>query len=218
MKKAIITISGGIDSTLTAAIAKKEGYELCFLTANYGQKNLNRELANSKYFAKYYGVNEHKIIDMTWLGKMGNSLITNYDVEVDINDDYQIYVPFRNTCILASAIAWAETDNDIERIYIGCDGQSAQICPDNSVEYIEAINKLIKIAVRDNQKLEVIAPLNHLTKEDIIMKAIEYDVPLAHTWTCVSNGQIACGKCDPCRARKDAFKNIGIQDPTIYKE
>lgn len=218
MKKAIITISGGIDSALTAAIAKKEGYELYFLTANYGQKNLKRELANTEVFAKYYNAKMHKIIDLTWLGKLGNSLITDARVEVDVNNDHQIYVPFRNTCILASAIAWAETDNDVKRIYIGCDGESAAICPDNSPEYIEAINNIIKVAVKDNKELEVVAPLNYLTKEDIIVKAIKYGVPLKHTWTCVSNGEVACGICDPCRARRQAFNMIGIKDPIPYKE
>lgn len=218
MKKAIITISGGIDSVLTAAIAKEEGYELCFLTANYGQKNLKRELENTEFFAKYYNAKEHKIIDLTWLGKFGNSLITDDKIEVDVNNDHQIYVPFRNTCILASAIAWAEIDTNVKKIYIGSDGESAAICPDNSPEYISAINQLIKIAVKDNKELEVIAPLNYLTKEDIIVKAIKYGVPLNHTWTCVSNSKVACGICDPCRARKQAFDKIGIKDPIKYKE
>lgn len=217
MKKAIITISGGIDSTLTAAIAKKEGYELYFLTANYGQRNLKRELENTEILSNYYDAKKHKIIDLTWLGKLGNSMITDTSIEVDPNNDHQIYVPFRNTCILAAAIAWAETDLDIKRIYIGSDGESEEVCPDNSPVYIKAINELIKVSTKNNRTLEVIAPLNYLTKVEIIKKAIEYNVPIEHTWTCVSNSEVACGLCDPCRARKEAFMQLGISDSIYYK-
>ena len=82
-KKAIITISGGIDSTTTAAIAKSRGYGLYFLTVNYGQKNIDRELENTKYFAEYFGAEKHKIIDMTWLGELGKSGMTDSSIEFD---------------------------------------------------------------------------------------------------------------------------------------
>ena len=167
MKKAIITISGGIDSTLTAAIAKKEGYELYFLTVNYGQRNLEREINNTSFLAKYYEAKQHKIIDMTWLGNLGNSMITDSTIAVDPNNDHQIYVPFRNTCILSAAIAWAETDLSIKKIYIGSDGESEEVCPDNSPQYINSINELIKVSVKNNKELEVVAPLNYLTKPEI---------------------------------------------------
>lgn len=217
MKKAIITISGGIDSTLTAAIAKKEGYELYFLTVNYGQRNLEREINNTSFLAKYYEAKQHKIIDMTWLGNLGNSMITDSTIAVDPNNDHQIYVPFRNTCILSAAIAWAETDLSIKKIYIGSDGESEEVCPDNSPQYINSINELIKVSVKNNKDINVVAPLNYLTKPEIIKKAIEYDIPLEHTWTCVSNSKRACGLCDPCRARKEAFKLLGLNDPVDYE-
>lgn len=218
MKKAIITISGGIDSTLTAAIAKKDGYELYFLTANYGQRNLKRELENTSFLANYYRAKKYKIIELTWLGQLGNSMITDTSIQVDPNNDHQIYVPFRNTCILAAAIAWAETDLDIKRIYIGSDGESEDVCPDNSPAYIKSINELIKVSTKNNRNLEVVAPLNHMTKTEIIKKAIEYKIPMEHTWTCVSNSEVACGLCDPCRARKEAFMKLGIKDTIKYNE
>lgn len=217
MTKAIIAISGGIDSTLTAAIAKKEGYDLYFLTVNYGQRNLKRELENTQFLAKYYGAQKHKIIDMNWLGKLGNSMITDFSVAVDPNNDHQIYVPFRNTCILVSAIAWAETDLEIKKIYIGSDGESEAVCPDNSPQYIRAINALIQVSIKNNHDLEVVAPLNYLTKPEIIKKALEYQIPLEHTWTCVSNSELPCGLCDPCRARREAFLKLGLKDVTDYK-
>ena len=96
MKKAIVAISGGIDSAVVSAIAKSEGYELYFLTVNYGQKNLKKEISNSKKLAKYFNVKEHKIIDMKWLGKLGSSGITDLNLHFEnISDDF-IYVPYRN--------------------------------------------------------------------------------------------------------------------------
>lgn len=211
MKKAIITISGGIDSTTCAAIAKSREYELYFLTVNYGQKNIERELSNTKFLAQYYGAKEHKIIDMTWLGKLGMSMITDTSIYASEEDDL-IYVPFRNACILAAAIAWAETDEEFERIFIGSEA-GPWICPDNSPEFIKEMNQLIQIAVKNNTNVIIEAPLNYKDKKEIIKTAIELKVPLEHTWTCVSNGKKTCGICQPCRNRKESFKELGLKDP-----
>ena len=143
MKKAIIALSGGIDSAVAAAIAKKEGYELYFLTANYGQKNIEKELENSKKLAQYFGVKEHKIIDMKWLGELGNSGITDINIHFEnVSDDF-IYVPYRNTCIISACIAWAEVMG-AEAIFTGSEG-GPWICPDNSPEYYEKLNELVSI-------------------------------------------------------------------------
>ncbi len=210
MKKAIITISGGIDSTTCAAIAKSRGYELYFLTVNYGQKNIKREILNTEFFAKYYGAKEHKIVDMIWLGSLGMSMITDNTIEAGQEDDL-IYVPFRNAIILTAAIAWAETDNEIERIFIGSEA-GPWICPDNSPEFVESMNKLIQVSTKNNKNVLIEAPLNFKSKQDIIKTAIALKVPLKHTWTCVSNGDKPCGICQPCRNRKEAFESMGMKD------
>lgn len=215
MKKAIITISGGIDSTTCAAIAKARGYELYFLTVNYGQKNIEREISNTNFFANYYAAKEHKIIDMKWLGNLGISMITDSNIKASEEDDL-IYVPFRNACILTAAIAWAETDNNIEKIFIGSEA-GPWICPDNSPEFIKMMNELISIAVKNNPNVSIEAPLNYKDKQNIIKTAFEYGVPLEHTWTCVSNGKKPCGICQPCRNRKEAFESLGLQDPAFRK-
>ena len=149
MKKAIITISGGIDSTTCAAIAKEREYELYFLTVNYGQKNIAREIENTNYFSKFYAAKEHKIIDMKWLGNLGMSIMTDSSISNCMEDDL-IYVPFRNACILTAAIAWAETDEDFKKIFIGSEA-GPWICPDNSPEFIRMMNQLIKL---ENQELK----------------------------------------------------------------
>lgn len=215
MKKAIITISGGIDSTTCAAIAKERGYELYFLTANYGQKNISREIKNTEFFSEFYDAKEHKIIDMTWLGTLGMSIMTDSNISSTAKDEL-IYVPFRNACILTAAIAWAETDKDFEKIFIGSEA-GPWICPDNSPEFIKMMNQLIKIAVKNNPKVSIEAPLNYMDKQAIIKTALKYNVPLEHTWTCVTNGDKPCGNCQPCRNRREAFESIGLKDPAYYK-
>lgn len=215
MKKAIITISGGIDSTLTAAIAKERGYGLYFLTVNYGQKNLERELKNTKFFAEYFGAEKHKVIDMTWLGDLGKSGMTDSKIHFDAEHDDLIYVPFRNACILSAAIAWAETDSDVERIFIGSEA-GPWICPDNSPEFISIMNKLAGTAMKTNSKVTIEAPLNYLDKPGILRTAIKYNIPFEHTWTCVSNSKKPCGICQPCRNRRESFIAIGEVDPAEY--
>lgn len=214
MKKAIIAISGGIDSTVAAAIAKKEGYELYFLTVNYGQKNIEKELENSKKLAEYYGAKEHKIIDMNWLGELGNSGITDMNIHFEnVNDDF-IYVPYRNTCIISACVAWAEVMG-ADVIYTGSEA-GPWICPDNSPEYYEAINNLVSISTKLNKKVKVVAPLNDSRKEGNIQKGIELGVPFENTWTCVARSDKACGICQPCRDRLQAFEKVGKKDPIQY--
>lgn len=214
MKKAIIAISGGIDSAVAAAIAKKEGYELYFLTVDYGQKNIKKELENSCKLSNYFGAKEHKIIDMRWLGELGHSGITDKEIYFEnVSDDF-IYVPYRNTCIIAACVAWAEVI-DARVIYTGSEA-GPWICPDNSPEYYEAINNLVNISTKLNKNLKVVAPLNHSDKVGNIKKGFELHVPFEYTWTCVARDDNACGICQPCRDRMQAFEKIGADDPIKY--
>lgn len=214
MKKAIIALSGGIDSAVVAAIAKQEGYDLYFLTVNYGQKNIERELENSKKLADYYGVKEHKIIDMKWLGDLGNSGITDKNIHFgNVSDDF-IYVPYRNTCIISACIAWAEVLG-ADAIMTGSEA-GPWICPDNSPEYYKAFNDLVSISTKLNKNVKIIAPLNYSDKMGNIKKGYELNVPFEYTWTCVARGDKPCGECQPCRNRLEAFELLGAKDPAEY--
>lgn len=214
MKKVIIALSGGIDSAVACAIAKEEGYELYFLTVNYGQKNIKKELQNSKKLAKHYNAKEHKIINMKWLGELGCSGITDKNIDLEnVNDDF-IYVPYRNTVIISACIAWAEVIG-ADAIYTGSEA-GPWVCPDNSPEYYEAFNNLVSISTKLNKKLKVIAPLNYSNKEDNVKKGIELKVPFEYTWTCLSRDDKACGVCRSCQERLDAFKKNNIKDPIEY--
>lgn len=214
MKKVIIALSGGIDSAVACAIAKEEGYELYFLTVNYGQKNIKKELQNSKKLAKHYNAKEHKIINMKWLGELGCSGITDKNIDLEnVNDDF-IYVPYRNTVIISACIAWAEVIG-ADAIYTGSEA-GPWVCPDNSPEYYEAFNNLVSISTKLNKKLKVIAPLNYSNKEDNVKKGIELKVPFEYTWTCLSRDDKACGICRSCQERLDAFKKNKVKDPIEY--
>lgn len=216
MKKAIIALSGGIDSAVAAAIAKEEGYELYFLTVNYGQKNIEKELENSKKLAEHFGVIEHKIIDMKWLGELGNSLATDKKIDEFKQDDNLIYVPYRNTCIISACIAWAEI-NGAEAIFTGSEA-GPWICPDNSPEYYQKFNELVEISTKLNKNVKIYAPLNYSDKEGDVRRGIELKIPFEYTWTCVARGDKACGICQPCRNRLDAFRKNNMEDPIEYIE
>lgn len=209
--KAIVAVSGGIDSAVVGAIAKKEGYELYFLTVDYGQKNRKKELSNSKKLANYYQTKEHKIIDLTWLGKLGNSSITDRTIDSEISKDNLIYVPFRNTCIISACVAWAEVIN-ADVIYTGSD-LGPWIGTDNSPEYYKKLNELVKCATKLNKKVRVVAPLNYCDKTQIIKKGSKLKVPFEYTWTCVTNSKEPCGFCLTCKEREIAFQNANIIDP-----
>lgn len=212
--KAIIAISGGIDSAVAAAIAKEEGYDLYFLTVDYGQKNIKKELENTKKLAQYFKAKEHKIVNMRWLGELGNSGITDINIHFEnVSDDF-IYVPYRNTCIISCCVAWAEVMG-ADVIYTGSEA-GPWICPDNSPEYYDAFNALIKISTKLNRNVRVVAPLNFSDKVGNIKKGISLNVPFEHTWTCVARDDKACGICQPCRDRLQAFQKLGISDPIEY--
>jgi len=214
MRKAIIAISGGIDSTVAAAIAQRKGYELYFLTVNYGQKNYNKEKESSKRLASYYKAKEHKIIDMKWLGELGNSAITDDNIGFEnVSEDF-LYVPYRNTCIITACVAWAEVIG-AEVIYTGSDADSLAY-PDNSPEYYEVLNNLVFISTKFNKNVKIIAPLNYGNKEVNIKKGLELKIPFEYTWTCVARDDVACGTCESCKDRLEAFKKNGIKDPIKY--
>ena len=213
MKKAIIALSGGIDSAVAMAIAKAEGYQLYALTVNYGQKNLYKELENSWKLAQHFSVVEHKVISMEWLGLLGSSLITDTSID-NKTDDNLIYVPYRNTCIIAACLAWAEISG-ADVIYTGSEA-GPWICPDNSPEYYRHFNELVKVAAKTNPNVLIKAPLNQSDKIGNIQKGLELKVPFEYTWTCVTRSDLACGHCQPCRDRLKAFQAIGVKDPIAY--
>jgi 7-cyano-7-deazaguanine synthase len=221
-KKAIILLSGGLDSSTVLAIAKAEGYECYALTINYHQRH-NAELVAARNIAKSFKVKDFKIvdIDLSWLK---NSALTNKDISIPENPSIGIpvtYVPARNTIMMTLALAWAETINS-QNIFIGVNAVDYSGYPDCRPEYIESFQDMANLATKagvEGNKIKIHTPLIEMTKAEIIQKGIKNKVNYKMTVSCyqaTKNGS-ACGKCDSCRLRKEGFKSAQIEDPTIYK-
>lgn len=213
--KVILTLSGGLDSATVLALAKKQKKDINVLTINYGQKNWKKELQCVEKLCELYDIKNLKILDFSWLGNLGGSAITDENLSLTSVEDTNIYVPFRNTLILSASVAWAEVIN-CNLIYTGSiDGNSEEICLDNTPKFYDAFNKLVEKAT--GKKIITIAPLIDLKKEEVLKLAIELGVPLQYTWSCVLSAIEPCYSCSPCIDRKEAFEFLNLQDPASNK-
>jgi 7-cyano-7-deazaguanine synthase len=220
--KAVILLSGGLDSATALAMAMDQGYECYALSFNYGQRHAV-ELNAAAKIANAFNVIEHKTIDLD-LTQIGGSALTdnNIDVPESPTDGIPVtYVPARNTIFLSYALAWAEV-LEINNIFIGVNAVDYSGYPDCRPEYIQAFERMANLATKsgvEGTKLTIHTPLIDLSKADIIQQGSQLNVDYALTISCyqVDEGGAACGVCDSCRFRKEGFENAGIADPTLYK-
>ena len=226
-KKAIILLSGGLDSTTCAAIAKNQGFELIGLTVKYGQTHIF-ELEASKNIANYYNIDDHSIIDID-LAQFGGSALTSKDIKVpqnrkisDMNDIPITYVPARNTVFLSIALAKAETVNSFD-IFIGVNAVDYSGYPDCRPEFISAFEKLTNLAtkkaVQNKGSYKIHTPLINLSKSEIIAKGISLKVDYSMTSSCYEPNKYGnpCGLCDACTLRIKGFEDAGLKDPLAYQ-
>ncbi len=221
-KKAIILLSGGLDSSTCLAIAQNENYECYALSFSYGQKH-SSELEAAKRIAKSADVKLHKIIDLD-LGSFGGSALTDEDIDVPTGGTEGIpvtYVPARNTVFLSVALAWAEV-LEADAIFAGVNAVDYSGYPDCRPEYIDAFQKMADLATKagiEGKGVKLKTPLIDLTKVDIIKKGIGLGVDYSQTVSCYQADMQgnACGECDSCVIRKQAFESSGVSDPTQYK-
>ena len=221
-KKAIILLSGGLDSSTVLAIAKAEGYDCYALTINYNQRH-DAELVAARKIANFFRVKDFKIvdIDLSWLK---SSALTNKDITIPENPSIGIpvtYVPARNTIMMTLALAWAETINS-QNIFIGVNAVDYSGYPDCRPEYIESFQNMANLATKaavEGNKIKIHTPLIEMSKADIINMGIKNKVDYKMTVSCyqATESGLACGKCDSCRLRKEGFKSAQIKDPTNYK-
>jgi 7-cyano-7-deazaguanine synthase len=224
--KAVVLLSGGLDSTTTLAIAKSEGYRVNALTFRYGQRH-EVEIEAARRIAEHFGVAEHHIAQID-LRAFGGSALTS-DIAVPRNRDLNemghgipvTYVPARNTIFLSFALAWAEALGSSD-IFIGVNALDYSGYPDCRPEYIEAYERMANLATKagvDGQRLKIHTPLIQLTKAQIIEKGLELGVDYALTITCYdpSAAGAACGECDACLLRLKGFTENGIGDPAPYQ-
>ena len=222
-RKAIILLSGGLDSSTVLAIAKAKGFECYALTINYNQRH-NAELKAARDIAKFFKVQDFKIvnIDLSWLK---NSALTNKDINIPENPSIGIpvtYVPARNTIMMTLALAWAETINS-QNIFIGVNAVDYSGYPDCRPEYIESFQNMANLATKagvEGNSIKIHTPLIEMTKAQIIHEGIKNNVDYKMTVSCyqANKNGFACGKCDSCRLRKEGFRTAQMEDPTNYQD
>ncbi len=216
---AVVLVSGGMDSCVTAAIANQT-YEMAFVHLNYGQRTEQRELRAFNDIADYYGVKRRLVVNVEHLKQIGGSSLTDETIEVqkaDLNrtEVPTSYVPFRNAHILSIAVSWGEVIG-AAKIFIGAVEEDSSGYPDCRREYYDAFNKVIEIGTKPTTHIEIVTPIIHLKKSDIVRKAIELRAPLDRTWSCYQSEELACGICDSCALRLRGFREAGVEDPIPY--
>jgi 7-cyano-7-deazaguanine synthase len=219
---AVVLVSGGMDSLVTAAMAHEKHENLAFLHLNYGQKTEKKELQCFHEIADFYNVPQEnrKVIDVTYFKQIGGSSLTDDSIEVkkysgESDEIPDSYVPFRNTHIVAMAVSWSEVIGAKE-IYIGAVYEDSSGYPDCRPSYYQALNKLIQEGTKLGD-IKVITPVINMRKHEITQKAMELKAPLQASWSCYAREDKACGVCDSCVLRLKGFEKAGIEDPISYK-
>jgi 7-cyano-7-deazaguanine synthase len=220
-KKAVIVLSGGLDSTTCMGMAEAEGYELYPITFHYGQRH-DREVQQAIEVGKFYHVKDHRIVDLTFLKDIGGSALTDEKVEVptDAEDGIPVtYVPARNMIFLALASAYAEVIG-ATAVYTGVSAVDYSGYPDCRPEFIQSMEETINLATKagvTGKNIQVKTPLIHLSKKETIEKGLSLDIPYELTTSCYNGKETACGKCDSCVLRLKGFKEAGSVDPIPYE-
>ncbi len=223
MKRAVILLSGGLDSATVLAMARAQGFECHALSVDYGQRH-HTELAAAQRVARELGAQEHRVINID-LTAFGGSALTDANIAVPERASSGIpttYVPARNTIMLSLALAWAEVLK-AQDIFFGVNAVDYSGYPDCRPEYVTAFEHMANLATKaavEGKPLTLHAPLQHLSKAEIIRQGVSLGVDYGITVSCYQADEAgrACGRCDSCRLRRDGFRAAGIPDPTRYRE
>ena len=222
-KKAVILVSGGLDSTTVVAMAKSQGYDCYTLSFDYGQRHRS-ELVAAQKISELMTVHAHKVVKLD-LGSIGGSALTDSSIEIPESETTGIpitYVPARNTVFLSIALGWAEVLG-ANNIFLGVNAVDYSGYPDCRPEYIKAFETMANLATKaavEGQRLKIHAPLIDMTKGQIVQSGMALGVDYSTTVSCYQanlEGQ-ACGKCESCRLRRQGFEQAGIKDPTRYQK
>lgn len=219
-KIAIVLVSGGMDSCVTAAIARRAADELAFLHLSYGQRTESRERRAFNEIADYYEVENRLDVSIEHLALMGGSSLTDPAIPVSESNLESLevptsYVPFRNANMLAIAVSWAEVIG-ASVIYIGAVAEDSSGYPDCRPVFYEAFQLAINAGTKPETSIEIRTPIIHLSKAEIVRKGVELKAPLHLTWSCYRSENLACGTCDSCALRLRGFAQAGIDDPIQY--
>jgi len=232
--KAVVLLSGGMDSCVTAAIAH-ETHQLALVHASYGQRTERRERQSFDEIADFYSANERLVVRLDHLSQIGGSALTDKriavpervraplgarQIEVENpsagNEIPVTYVPFRNAHFLAVAVSWAEVIG-ASAIFIGAVAEDSSGYPDCRPAYYRVFQQLVREGTRPETQIEIVTPVIGMRKREIIQRGIELGAPLDRTWSCYQFDDEACGSCDSCRLRLKAFMEAGVADPIAYR-
>ena len=221
--KAVVLLSGGMDSCVTAAIAR-EIYDLALLHASYGQRTEERERRAFEEIADFYAVEERLAVRFDVFAQIGGSALT--DTRIIVPEEGEAlapgaripvtYVPFRNAHFLSAAVSWAEVIA-ASAIFIGAVAEDSSGYPDCRPEYYRAFEQTIREGTRPETEITIETPVIGMKKNEIVRKGLELDAPLGLTWSCYQCQNEACGACDSCRLRLRAFAEAGATDPIAYR-
>lgn len=221
MKKAVVVLSGGMDSTTCAYIAKKEGYEVIGVHFNYLQKTQQRELQAFRAICEVIEITQKYEIDIDFFAKIGASALVDSSIAIPTDGVKPgvpvTYVPFRNGIFLSIATAIAEKEG-AEAMYIGVVQEDSSGYPDCSDAFITKMAAAMNEGTKQETKIAIMTPLVHLSKEEIVLFAKDLNVRLDLTWSCYKNENKACGVCDSCRLRLKGFLLAGLKDEISYEE
>src|SRR5713226_1276006 len=228
-RKAVVLLSGGMDSCVCAAIARERhgAGNIALLHAGYGQRTERRERRAFDDIAEFYGVREQLVVQLDHFRSIGGSALTDMKIAVPENqlgakaphgNSIPVtYVPFRNAHFLSVAVSWGEAIG-AGAIYIGAVAEDSSGYPDCRPEYYRVFQELIRVGTRPATQIEMVTPVITLKKSEIIRKGIELRAPLHLTWSCYQSEEAACGACDSCLLRLRAFAEAGVPDPIPYRQ
>lgn len=238
---AIVLLSGGMDSCVTAAIARERQHRLAFLHVNYGQLTEARELRAFNDIADFYKAEKRLSVSLEYLTVIGGSSLTDEAIPVPEvspghgeetvpapHPDREVsryppasgipstYVPFRNAHLLSIAASWAEVIG-ATKIFIGAVEEDSSGYPDCREVFYQAFSKAIETGTKPGTRLEIVTPLIRLKKSEIVKRGTELGAPLGLTWSCYKNSEKACGICESCALRLKGFREAGVKDPIQYE-
>jgi len=222
--KAVVLLSGGMDSCVTASIAR-ETHELALMHASYGQRTERRERQAFEEIADFYNVGQRLVVHLGHFAQIGGSALTDARIAVPEqmpaapiggNAIPATYVPFRNAHFLAVAVSWAEVIG-ATAVFIGAVAEDSSGYPDCRPEYYRVFQHLVREGTRPETRIEIVTPVIPMRKWEIVKRGVELGSPLDRTWSCYQFEDAACGVCDSCRLRLRAFVEAGISDPIAYR-
>ena len=222
MGGAVVLLSGGMDSTLTATIAKQESSWIAALHLNYRNRTEARERKAYEDVCAKLGIERKLVVDIEFLRAIGGSSLTDpsmpvTDADLETDDIPSSYVPFRNGNFLAIAASWAEVIG-AEKIYIGAVEEDSSGYPDCRRVFFDAFERVLDSGTKPSTSIRIVTPVIHLKKSEIVKRSLALGAPLELTWSCYQSEDRACGHCDSCALRLRGFREAGITDPIPYAD